>query len=138
MNYTNTELFLFFGLVSLGTFLTRVLLFILFPENKKIPRYIKYLSNFLPYTIIGMLVVYCLKDVSFTVSPYALPEIISIAAIFFIAPMEEEHSAQHWLGLGSLYGFNSICFYLILKLFYKIASIVAFSFDKSTRLSHNG
>ncbi len=81
MNYTNTQLFLFFGLVSLGTIFTRVLPFILFPENKKIPRYIKYLSDVLPYTIIGMLVIYCLKDISFNVRPYALPEIISIAVI---------------------------------------------------------
>lgn len=81
MNYTNTQLFLFFGLVSLGTILTRVLPFIMFPESKKIPKYIKYLSNVLPYTIIGMLVVYCLKDISFSVHPYAIPEVISIAAI---------------------------------------------------------
>ncbi len=100
MNYTNTELFLFFGLVSLGTFLTRVLPFILFPENKKIPRYIKYLSNFLPYTIIGMLVVYCLKDVSFTVSPYALPEIISIAAIISLHLWKKNTLLS--IGLGSV------------------------------------
>ena len=81
MNYTNTQLFLFFGLISLGTILTRVLPFILFPESKKIPSYIKYLSDVLPYTIIGMLVIYCLKDISFSVRPYALPVIISIAVI---------------------------------------------------------
>lgn len=81
MNYTNPQLFLFFGMVSLGTILTRTLPFILFPENKKIPKYIKYLSRVLPYTIIGMLVIYCLKDISFTVRPYALPELISIAVI---------------------------------------------------------
>jgi branched-subunit amino acid transport protein AzlD len=81
MNYSNSQLFLFFGLVSLGTIFTRFLPFILFPENKKIPNYIKHLSNVLPYTIIGMLVVYCLKDISFTVHPYAVPEMISIATI---------------------------------------------------------
>jgi branched-subunit amino acid transport protein AzlD len=72
---------MFFGLVSLATILTRALPFILFPENKRIPKYIKYLSDVLPYTIIGMLVVYCLKDISFRIHPYALPEIISIAVI---------------------------------------------------------
>ncbi|NLK99407.1 MAG: branched-chain amino acid transporter AzlD [Clostridiales bacterium] len=81
MNYTNSQLFMFFGLVSLATILTRALPFILFPENKRIPKYIKYLSDVLPYTIIGMLVVYCLKDISFRIHPYALPEIISIAVI---------------------------------------------------------
>ncbi|NLL72608.1 MAG: branched-chain amino acid transporter AzlD [Clostridiales bacterium] len=81
MNYSNLQLFMFFGLVSLGTILTRVVPFILFPENKKIPKYIQYLSDILPYTTIGMLVIYCLKDISFIDCPYALPEIISIAAI---------------------------------------------------------
>ena len=69
MNYTSTQLFIFFSLVSLGTILTRFLPFILFPENRKIPKYIKYLSDFLPYTIIGMLVIYCLKDISFIARP---------------------------------------------------------------------
>lgn len=84
MNYTNNQLFLFFGLVSLATIFTRALPFILFPENKKIPKYINYLSDVLPYTIIGMLVIYCLKDISFKLHPYAIPEIISIATIIFL------------------------------------------------------
>ena len=100
MNYTNTQLFLFFGLVSLGTILTRVLPFILFPENKKIPKYITYLSDVLPYTIIGMLVVYCLKDISFKVHPYALPEIISIAAITILHLWRKNTLLS--IGVGSL------------------------------------
>jgi branched-subunit amino acid transport protein AzlD len=81
MNYSTTQLLIFFGVVTLGTVLTRALPFLLFPENRKIPNYIKYLADILPYTIIGMLVVYCLKDISFTQSPHALPEAISITLI---------------------------------------------------------
>jgi len=81
MNYTVPQLFMFFGLVMLGTIITRVLPFLLFPEHREIPKYIKYLANILPYTIIGMLVVYCLKDINFTKSPFAIPEAISIAII---------------------------------------------------------
>ena len=81
MNYSSFQLLLLLGVVALTTILIRVLPFILFPEKRKIPKYIHYLSNVLPYTIIGMLVVYCLKDISFTIHPYALPEIISIAVI---------------------------------------------------------
>ncbi len=84
MNYSTSQLFLFFGFVSLGTILTRILPFLLFPENRKIPRYIKYLSDILPYTMIGMLVVYCLKDINFTATPYALPEVISISIIMIL------------------------------------------------------
>ncbi|MDD3172795.1 MAG: AzlD domain-containing protein [Herbinix sp.] len=81
MNYTLTQLFTFFGVVSVGTILTRVLPFLVFPENRQIPKYIKYLADILPFTIIGMLVVYCLKDVSFVKSPHSLPEVISIVVI---------------------------------------------------------
>ena len=81
MNYTTTQLITFFAIIALGTLLTRALPFIIFPENRPIPKYIKYLADILPYTIIGMLVVYCLKDIHITSSPYAVPEAISIMVI---------------------------------------------------------
>ncbi len=81
MNYSIPQLFLFFGVVVLGTQLTRVLPFLIFPENKEIPKYVKYLADILPFTIIGMLVVYCLKDVSLVQPPYAIPEAISLLVI---------------------------------------------------------
>ena len=84
MNYTTAELILFFVIISFGTLLTRALPFLLFPENKPIPKYIKYLADILPFTIIGMLVVYCLKDIQIAASPHALPEAISILAILFL------------------------------------------------------
>ncbi len=84
MNYTTPQLIIFFAILSLGTLLTRALPFLLFPENKPIPKYIKYLADILPFTIIGMLVVYCLKDISLFRSPYALPEVISILVIVLL------------------------------------------------------
>ncbi len=84
MNYTTGQLFLFFGLIILGTVITRALPFLLFPEKRKIPKYIKYLADVLPFTIIGMLVIYCLKDVSFIGGSHGLPELISIAAIVML------------------------------------------------------
>ena len=84
MNYSIPQLILFFGVVVLGTQLTRVLPFLIFPENKEIPKYVKYLADILPFTIIGMLVVYCLKDVSFIQSPHAIPEAISLLVIVLL------------------------------------------------------
>jgi branched-subunit amino acid transport protein AzlD len=84
MNYTTTQLILFFVIVALGTFFTRALPFILFPENIPIPRFMKYLADILPYTIIGLLVVYCLKDINLTQSPQAIPEAISIVVIILL------------------------------------------------------
>lgn len=62
----------------IATASTRFLPFLIF-RGKETPRYIHYLSNVLPPAVFGMLVVYCLKDVSFTSGNYGLPEVIGIA-----------------------------------------------------------
>lgn len=63
------------------TALLRFLPFLLF--RKKTPAYITYLGKVLPPAIIGMLVIYCLKDVSISAAPHGLPE--AIAAISVVA-----------------------------------------------------
>ncbi len=67
--------------MSAITFLTRALPFIIFNGKKETPKVITYLGTVLPFSIIGMLIVYCLKDVSFLQSPFGLPEIISIIIV---------------------------------------------------------
>ena len=67
------------GLCVAGTYLTRVLPFSIFKENKETPRYIKYLGNALPSAIFAMLVIYCIKDVDFVYDDsHGLPEVLSI------------------------------------------------------------
>ena len=65
-------------MVVLGTMLTRFLPFLLFPSNKPTPPYIQYLGKVLPFSVIGMLVIYCLKGVSLTAYAYGLPEALGI------------------------------------------------------------
>ena len=60
------------------TALLRFLPFIVF--RKYTPPYIKYLGRVLPPALIGMLVVYCFKDVSFSAAPHGLPELMGVAA----------------------------------------------------------
>lgn len=60
------ETMLIILVIAMGTFLTRSLPFILFPEGKKIPSYINYLGKVLPYAMIGLLVIYCLRSTTFT------------------------------------------------------------------------
>lgn len=62
------------AIVSIGTAITRFLPFILFPDEKRTPKYIKFLGNVLPYAVMGMLVVYCLKDTQIMTSPFGIPE----------------------------------------------------------------
>ncbi len=76
---TITEQIITVALCVLGTVLTRCLPFIIFRGNKPAPKYIQYLGKALPSAIFAMLVVYCLKDVSFAGGSYGLPELVSIA-----------------------------------------------------------
>lgn len=64
--------------------LLRILPFLLFPAGKKTPKLISYLSKVLPCAVMGMLVVYCLKDTTPLEWPYALPELISILTVILL------------------------------------------------------
>lgn len=66
-------------MISLGTMSMRFLPFLIFPAGKPTPKYIRYLGKVLPGAVFGMLVVYCLKNVSVTAFPFGIPELISIA-----------------------------------------------------------
>ena len=61
------------ALCALATMLTRFLPFLLFSGKRKTPEYINYLGKALPAAIFGMLVVYCLKNVSITSGSHGLP-----------------------------------------------------------------
>ena len=63
------------------TIALRFLPFLIFGENQKTPAIIAYLGQILPYAIMGMLVVYCLKDISPTSAPFGIPEAIGCAAV---------------------------------------------------------
>ena len=67
--------------IALGTAVTRYLPFLLFPQDKEPPRFIRDLTRLLPPAVMGLLVVYCLKGVSWTAAPHGAPEIIAIAAV---------------------------------------------------------
>ena len=69
--------FIAISIVSLVTILLRFLPFIIFNKNSKVPKIIIYLGKVLPYSIMAMLVVYCMKEISFISFPHGLPEIIS-------------------------------------------------------------
>ena len=67
-------------IMSAMTLLLRVLPFLVF-GHRKTPAYISFLGKYLPYAIMGMLVVYCLKGITFTAAPFGLPELIAVALV---------------------------------------------------------
>ena len=69
------------AVMTLVTVATRFLPFLIFGEKRKTPELILYLGKVLPCAIMGMLVIYCLKDVSVLSAPFGLPELLGCAAV---------------------------------------------------------
>ena len=69
--------------MSITTILLRFLPFLVF--RKQTPEYVAYLGKVLPSAIIGMLVIYCLKDIKFSVYPSGIPELL---AVFCVAAVQ--------------------------------------------------
>jgi branched-subunit amino acid transport protein AzlD len=68
-------------MVMIATMLTRFLPFLLLKFKGSNNKSIHYLGKVLPYSAIGLLVVYCLKDISFVSTTDWLPEAIAILCI---------------------------------------------------------
>ena len=69
------------AMCTLGTQLTRVLPFLVFPAGKPTPKFIQYLGFALPAAVFGMLLVYCLRNTSILSGSHGLPELIAILIV---------------------------------------------------------
>ena len=63
------------------TLATRILPVLIFGRNEKVPDFILYLGRVVPYTAMGLLIIYCLKDVSVAEGSHGLPELIALAIV---------------------------------------------------------
>ena len=99
---------LLIAVAVLVTMATRFLPFLIFGEKRKTPAIIEYLGTVLPCAIMGMLVVYCLKDVSFLTNPFGLPELIACIVV----------AALHIWKRNSLLsiGGGTVCYMLLVQL----------------------
>lgn len=70
------------AVMAITTMLIRFLPFLVF--RKQTPKYISYLGRVLPPAIIGMLVVYCLKDITPSVHPFGIPELIAVVCVVLL------------------------------------------------------
>lgn len=80
----NTYIWLSIAIIALVTAALRFLPFALFGNGRKTPKIIEKLSSMLPYAIMGMLVVYCLKDTSFSSLGGFLPAFIASAVVVLL------------------------------------------------------
>lgn len=70
--------------VAVTTFATRAVPFLVFPKGKEIPKVVQYLGKVLTPAIIGMLVVYCLKNTKVFRAPFCMPELISVGTVVIL------------------------------------------------------
>ena len=78
---TDLHTWLLIAVIALVTASIRFLPFVVWSGNKKTPKLIEKLGKSLPYAIMGVLVVYCLKNVSFSESSGFLPEVIACLVV---------------------------------------------------------
>ncbi len=81
---TVTQQLITVAIVAAGTMLTRFLPFLIFPEGKPTPKYVQYIGKALPGAVFGLLVIYCLKNVSLLTGSHGLPELIAIAVVVLL------------------------------------------------------
>ena len=72
------------AVIALVTAALRFLPFFIFRGNRKTPKYVEYLGKVLPYAIMGMLVVFCLKGVTFTALENWVPYLVASAAVVLV------------------------------------------------------
>ena len=83
---TDMHTWLIVAVIAFVTILLRFLPFLIFRGNRKTPAIIEKLGRILPYAIMGMLVVYCLKDISFADAGGFLPQLIAciVVAVLYV------------------------------------------------------
>lgn len=96
------------AVVALITALLRFLPFLIFGENRTTPPIITYLGQVLPFAIMGMLVVYCLKDVSFRSGSFGIPEVLGCAVVALLHIWKR----STLLSIGA----GTVCYMLLVQL----------------------
>ncbi len=70
--------------VVAATVMTRFLPYLIFSEKRPVSDTVRYLGKVLAPAVFGLLVVYCLKNVSFTGGTFGIPEIISLMVVILL------------------------------------------------------
>lgn len=78
---TLNEQIITIGVAILAVQISRILPFLLFPADRPIPPYIRYLGKVLPAAMFGMLVVYCYKNIDLSTSYLGAPDFIAGAVV---------------------------------------------------------
>lgn len=66
------------------TYLLRGIAFLVFGGKRGTPAFISWLGGVLPHAVMGMLLVYCLKDTQMSAAPFGLPELFACAVVVLL------------------------------------------------------
>ena len=105
---TDIHAALMIAVIALVTAGLRFLPFLIFGETRKTPPLISYLGQVLPYAIMGMLVVYCLKDVQLLSGSFGIPEILGCAVVTLLHIWKRNTLLS--IGVGT------VCYMLLVQL----------------------
>ena len=76
------------GVIAVVTWVLRAFPFLLF-GNRPLPKVIRYLGKALPPAIMTVLVIYCLRDISFSQSPFGIPELAACALVVILQALRK-------------------------------------------------
>lgn len=84
VNLQGMELLITILAIGGGTMLTRFLPILIFPPGREVPSFVNRLQVLLPSSAIGLLVVYCFKDINVFEGQRGLPELLAVLVIVFL------------------------------------------------------
>ena len=106
---SSIQFILTIAVCAAATMLTRFLPFVVFSsKDQQPPEVVRYLGRVLPAAIFGMLIVYCLKGVSFATGSHGIPEAIAIGVTVAL------HKWKHQT-LVSIAG-GTLCYVLLVQM----------------------
>ena len=76
------------GVIAVVTWALRAFPFLLF-GNRPLPKVIRYLGKALPPAIMTVLVIYCLRDISFSQSPFGIPELAACVLVVILQALRK-------------------------------------------------
>ncbi|QNO14686.1 AzlD domain-containing protein [Alkalicella caledoniensis] len=84
MPNTNTYTMIGIFIIALVTFGTRVVPFLLFRQDKAVPKFIEYIGTYLPPAVMAMLIIYSVRNVEFNRPHFGAPEILAVFTVAIV------------------------------------------------------
>ena len=98
---------LIIAVMAVVTALLRCLPFFIFSGKRSTSPFVAYLGAYLPYAMMGMLLIYCFKGVSFSAAPFGAPELL--AGLVVVGLHIWKRNSLLSIGLGT------VCYMLLIQ-----------------------